>query len=375
MMNIRNNLVNSKIVLFIFSLFILGVIVEILIHHYDQTRVLYKRLKADNEYVYEKIDPKFLKVDPYSLVSVKTLADLRQTRARLIEVFWGEAQFPAEVQPAAVEHDVSVEAFGDLPNLSRIDRIVVDMGHEVRSKLLYFRPVETGNGNLVIYHHGFAGSIEDVPHIIGAFLERGYSVLAIDLLNYGGAKSKYKTSKNEAGFNLHFELDKIPTPLRYHLEPVVVGLNHALRDSDYGSVSMVGFSAGAFVTTAIAAVDPRILHSYLIAGVYPIYLRTGQDIQIGMPSYYPPMLEVANYLDLFVLGAAGAGRRQLQIFNRYDRCCYNNTKGKLYEPAVAETVGLIGDGGEFMVLIDETHADHKPSQFAVEAILADMARL
>ncbi len=373
MLKILKNTTIVRIIICISVILILGGLVEILIHHYDPTRVLYKRLKADNEYVYEKIDPKLLAIDPRSLVLVKTLADVHETRARLIDVIWGDAGFPTDVQPAAVEYDVSEEAFSNLPNLSRIDRIVVDMGHEVRSRILYFQPAENGNENLVIYHHGYAGTIKDVPHIIAAFLERGYSVLAIDLLMYGGATGDYRTSEGEA-LNLHFDLDKIETPLRFHFEPVVVGINYAVRHSNYNSVSMVGFSAGGFVTAVLAAIDPRILNSYPVAGVYPIYLRTGQDIQVGMPSYYPPLLEVANYLDLFVLGAAGVGRRQLQVFNRYDRCCYNNTKGKLYEPAIAETVEAIGVGGEFRVLIDETHVDHKISKFALEVILSDISR-
>ncbi len=357
----------------ILVLAILGGVTEFLIHHYDPTRVLYKRLKADDEYVYEKIDPKFLKIDPRSLISVETLADVRETRARLIDVFWGDAGFPADVQPSAIERTLSSEAFSDLPNLARIDRLTVDMGHEVRSKLLYLHPAENRNGNLVIYHHGYAGTIEDVPHIIGAFLERGYAVLAMNLMAYGENSTHFRTREGEA-FNLHIDLDKIETPMRYHLEPVVVGINYALRVSHYGSVKMVGFSAGGFVTTVMAAVDSRIRQSYLVAGVYPIYLRTGQDIQNGLPSYYAPMLEVANYMDMFVLGAAGPGRRQLQVFNRYDRCCFNNTKGKLYEPAIVEAVDAIDVGGGFAVLIDETHADHKISRFAVEAILDDMVR-
>ena len=168
------------------------------------------------------------------------------------------------------------------------------------------------------------------------------------------------------------DLDKIELPLRYHFEPLVVGVNHALRVGEYKAVHMVGFSAGAFFTTVMAAIDERIDKSYPIAGVYPIYLREGAEIQPELASYYPPLLAMASYLDLFVLGASGAGRRQFQIFNRYDRCCYNNTKGKLYESVVADAVRGIGVGGGFAVLIDESHADHRISEAALEAVLADM---
>jgi len=63
----------------------------------------------------------------------------------------------------------------------------------------------------------------------------------------------------------------------------------------------------------------------------------------------------------------------LQVFNRFDRCCYSNTKGKLYEKAVKDAARLAG-GGQFDVLIDETHARHKISDYAMETILKDMAR-
>ena len=79
-----------RITLCISVILILGGVVEVLIHRYDPTRVLYKRLKADNEYVYEKIDPKLLAIDPRSQVLVKTLADVHETRARLIDVIWGQ---------------------------------------------------------------------------------------------------------------------------------------------------------------------------------------------------------------------------------------------------------------------------------------------
>ena len=52
------NRIIIRIIICISALFVLGGIVEVLIHHYDPTRVVYKRLKADDEYVYEKIDPK-----------------------------------------------------------------------------------------------------------------------------------------------------------------------------------------------------------------------------------------------------------------------------------------------------------------------------
>jgi hypothetical protein len=87
---------------------------------------------------------------------------------------------------------------------------------------------------------------------------------------------------------------------------------------------------------------------------------------------YGPMVRAASYLDMYVLATDRPGRRQIQVFNRYDRCCYRNTKALLYLDAVREAVSAI-DGGKFDVLIDETHTDHKISDQAMGLILADMA--
>ena len=345
--------------------------VDFLIHHYDPTRVLYKRLKAADKYVYDEIDPRFRQTDPNSLIAIQTPADLAGARARLIKAIWGGGGFPATAMPSRIERGIDDADLRALPNLARIDRITVDMGNGIRSFLYHLQPAARTMNRLVIYHHGFAGAIRDVPDILGAFLEQGYGVLAINLMAYGG-NSAYFGAADGTQYNLHFDLEKIENPLRYQFEPVAAGINYMHGKFAYRSVDMVGFSAGGFVAVVAAALDPRIRRSYPVAGVYPIYLRSGQDIQNGMASYYPPMLAAASYLDMFILGASGAGRLQMQIFNRYDRCCYNNTKATLYAPAVAGRAAALG--GAFTVLIDETHADHKISRFALDAILADMKR-
>ena len=99
-------------------------------------------------------------------------------------------------------------------------------------------------------------------------------------------------------------------------------------------------------------------------------IRSALYHQSGWEKSRLPNLQ--RHLDLFTLGASGKDRGQLQIFNRYDRCCYNNRKGTLYETAVAEAVREIGQGGGFGVFIDESHADHRFSTIALATVLAHM---
>ena len=76
---------------------------------------------------------------------------------------------------------------------------------------------------------------------------------------------------------------------------------------------------------------------------------------------------------MFVLAGAGDGRRYTQIFNRYDRCCYRNLYGTLYETQVQDAIMQTGSNGQFRVLIDESHADHQLSEWAAERILDSLS--
>ncbi|MBF0252028.1 MAG: alpha/beta hydrolase, partial [Alphaproteobacteria bacterium] len=78
------------------------------------------------------------------------------------------------------------------------------------------------------------------------------------------------------------------------------------------------------------------------------------------------------YPEMFVLASVGAGRGQMQVFNRYDRCCFANAVGKLYEQPVRDAARTLDARARFSVLIDESHARHKVSERALDAILQDM---
>lgn len=248
------------------------------------------------------------------------------------------------------------------------------MENDLWSTLYYLRAPHPNN-RLVLYHHGFGDKMNSVTPLLNALLDGGYDVLAINALgNAGNAIWAPIADGSGRAAHLFFDLQPIDRPLRFHIEPVIAGLNHALQSRAYLSSDMIGFSMGGFLTTLAAAIETRIERSYPIAGTYPNYLRTGQEVMEVGPPYYPQLLAVANQLDLYVLGAAGPGRSQLQIFNRYDRCCFNGVRGKVYEDAVRDAVARTPAGGAFAVLLDESHADHRISRFTIKTVLDDLAR-
>jgi hypothetical protein len=86
---------------------------------------------------------------------------------------------------------------------------------------------------------------------------------------------------------------------------------------------------------------------------------------------WPPLYSIANYLDLYVMGATGKGRKQVQIYNQFDSSCYAGVRYKTYEKLVGERVNIIGDG-DFSVVLDSTHRKHCLSEFAIEKIIDNL---
>lgn len=131
---------------------------------------------------------------------------------------------------------------------------------------------------------------------------------------------------------------------------------------------MVGVSSGAWVTLVAAALDPRITLSVPVSGVMPLALLQGPETSAH--EIVGGISDIAGVLDLSVMGADRHGRRQLQIFNRYDRCCFHGPRLELYAPQSAAAAK--GFGGRIDVSFDETHARHKISGWARGRIMAIM---
>ena len=370
---LRNRLFRWSVGVFV-VLFVVTEILVYLAHTYSPVRVPYRRWKADSPYIYEEVDPRYLKTDPNKLITVRSPQDAKRLRTDLIETIWGPDGFPRGKQPASVKPGYTDPAFSDFKNLAGIDRVRIEMDHDIYSVAYHFRPVHA-NGRMILYHHGYAGDVRAMADLFRPLVAAGYNVIALNFLGYGENWYDSDIYYPKWGWyrtSVHRLLSLEEHPLKFFVEPAIVAVNYA-QSLGFPYVDMIGLSAGGWTTEMAASVDPRIRRSYPVAGGYPLYLRSNAERnQSPPPQYEPRLLQTAGYLDIYVLGATGEGRRQLQIFNRFDRCCYRNTLGRLYEPAVEKAVAEVGEGG-FRVVIDETHADHKISEFGRETILKDLA--
>ncbi|TQM01001.1 hypothetical protein FB559_6744 [Actinoallomurus bryophytorum] len=315
-------------------------------------------------------------VDVESMITMYSAAEVAARRARLIAYVWKRAGLPTRLP--RVQTDVSVPLLTALPHLRRVDELSVPLAYGMSSKVYHVLPRPPGNGRLAVYHNGHGEPLGTMLTTVAPLLQRGYSVQihAMPYMHWNAP------SPAELGETSHDEFARRESAsfsaLTFFLEPVAVALNHAVRVHRPTSVQMVGLSGGGWTTTVYAAIDPRVTRSYPVAGSLPPYLRgaspnaassIGDWEQRGdtLPGFYG----VAGYLDLYVMAATGPGRRQLQILNRFDSCCFSGIGHRSYVAAVAHRAGLIGGGG-WDLQEDATHDGHTISPYALSVILHDL---
>lgn len=362
-------------VVIVASLVLLGVIAAggyWYTHETADGRILYKRLKAPSPYTFDEIPESMRNTDPAKLIADLTAPDLPVLRQDLNQVFWGTVKLPDRL-PHSVDSGKEPSALAQFAHLVKLERLVVpfEFGYTAYAYLMH--PADP-NGRAVIYHHGYAGTIVQSRHVIEALLQQGFTVAALDYAGYGQniignlEHPSFGVVSVENDRQMYFAVH----PLRWYLEPMVVTVNYLIMQG-FTELSSVGFSAGGWVTTMVGAVDSRIATTIAVASGYPIYIRQQNWAkETPLPQLYKPLLDTVSYLDTYVLAANGADRQYVQIFNQYDRCCYRNRFSELYAGAVTEAVSRLGQG-RFEALIDQTHAEHKVSGWAVDAILATLA--
>tara|TARA_B100000929_G_C15313991_1_gene354861 strand:- start:59 stop:664 length:606 start_codon:yes stop_codon:yes gene_type:complete len=160
-------------------------------------------------------------------------------------------------------------------------------------------------------------------------------------------------------------------PMKLFLEPIQTNLNFLDKEYDFKQYSMIGLSGGGWTTVVYSAIDERISNSFSVAGSAPFYLRVdlrdiGDYEQTNIDLY-----QNVNYLELYVLSAYGDGRKHVQIFNKNDPCCYSGNGHETYESVIKDRLLQLGKG-DFQIVIDETHKEHKISNHMLDLILSSM---
>jgi hypothetical protein len=308
------------------------------------------------------------------LIHINTVDDIGKLKNKLIDFIWSYNGFPDSKLPDNVQKNIVNPLYDDFINLKQIDQIDVNMEYGINSISYLFIP-ESSNNNLIIYHDGHADNgFNNGKDTIQFFLEKGYTVMAfsmpltgmntqpiIDLPNIG----KFKLERHT-----HFQfLDTSDfSPIKFFMEPIAISLNYLDKNYNFSSYNMVGLSGGGWTITLYSAIDDRISQTYSVAGSVPIYLRTISSNFGDYEQWHPELYQIANYLDLYIMNSYGENRKFVQIFNKYDSCCFSGEFYKTYETEVKEALSKLNNG-YFDIFLDDTHKTHKISDKSLEIII------
>ncbi len=315
-------------------------------------------------------------------ISINTVSDLSGLRHRLIRFIWGQDSLPNRI-PDNVSPAESPMA--NVANLEKVESILIMMEAGQQTIAYHYIP-RVRNNRLVIVHQGHSceTGAAGVGDVIRDLVRSQYSVLAMNMprCRPGDCSADCTVAHNEMFASIHLSQG---SPLKFFLEPIVICLNyfqsHGADGIRYSNFNMVGLSGGGWTTTVYAAIDPRITLSFPVAGTLPLYLRSGGslgDMEQTLPDFY----RLAGYLDLYVLGSSGAGRKQVQILNERDDCCFGVAQHKTpatykedlrsYERLVQQKLEPLG-AGAFKLEIDSIAPNHMISGYAsTNLILIDL---
>jgi len=306
------------------------------------------------------------------LIHIKNTDDIFKLKNKLIDFIWKNNGFPNSKLPDSINLNISNPLYEDFLNLKRIDQLDIEMEYGINSVSYLFIP-ESSNNQLVIYHQGHDGDFSKGKETIQFLLEKDYSVLAfsmpllgmneqpvVDIPNIG----KIKLTSHE---HLRFLESSNLSPIKFFMEPIAISLNYLDKNYDFSSYHMIGISGGGWTVTLYSAIDNRISQTYSIAGSVPIYLRSISENRGDYEQWLPELYQIANYLDLYIISSYGEDRKFIQIFNKYDSCCFSGELYDTYENEIKESLLLLNKG-HFDIFLDDSHKTHKISDYSLEII-------
>lgn len=302
--------------------------------------------------------------------------DIEARRRDAMAFIWrGGAADPFVRRPDNVERDTIEPLLADLDGLESVDRLTIGQPLGLDSIVFYLH-AEAPRNCLMLYHEGHRDSFLLRKRFLQKMLSSGCDVLALNLPATGPWNPRPEFVHPRFGHVLISDPDQLEIletrdfgTIQLFLTPPIVALTHALTEKRYERVGMTGFSGGGWITQMVSALDPRIRASYSVAGSSPLAVHLSK---LSWGSYEQQMgrlYEIVTYPELYVMGAAGPGRRQMQAYNLHDPCCFAGQNWQAYADAVAERAAAFG--GHFQVIMDKTNTTHSMSDEVENVIVAD----
>ena len=325
-------------------------------------------------------NPSLDKFDLYSIIDIKNESDIIKKRVDLIKYVWNSS-FGFDLSsderlkgiPTIIEENILDERFTNLDNLKQIDKFSIEMKHGINSIVYLFLAKET-NDQLIIYHQGHDGGFINGESTINYFLDKGYSVMAFSMPLVGMNNQPIINVEHlgPVKFIEHNQFELLESenfsPISYFLTPINHSLNYLDENYYFVDYHMIGISGGGWTSTIYPAIDTRISKSFSVSGSLPLFLRiNSQDIG-DYEQIHSDLYKTANYLELYLMSSYGQDREFVQVFNKYDPCCFSGTLFHVYENDIKDILYKL-DSGSFDIILDNTHKEHKISEFTLPLIL------
>lgn len=305
-------------------------------------------------------------------------------RENMRQAIWGHRDLPHSAGPLSLRRNISTKHFVDVPNLASIDELTFAAGLGLESVVYHLHP-HRNNGYLVLYQEGHGdGFLAIAQTTLNGLVEKGFAVMAFDMpltgLNAQNAPAVVLPDGSRYVPSGHNDLKRAEAAgaqaMAPFFTPLAAAIDHIVAQRRYKGIAMVGLSGGGWATHVYAAMDPRVELSYPVAGHVSNELKQGEkgpgDFEQNLDR---PLYRVADFESIFFLGAAGQGRSQLQILNKYDTCCFwTRDRWPLFEryERRIQTWLEAGPGGHFEIHEDATHRGHRISAHALNVIRNDL---
>ena len=373
----------SKKLILTAVIFFIGITVGIIVSDLEvveknfktSTVNLFHEAELENAPIYEDNIVDLIKNSTRCNTKVFCINELDEKRGMIIRHIWNSDVIPTTHLPDSVERNFDDSRFYGFSNLSHIDKITIEMKHGVNSIAYHFVPIDHNN-KIIIYNHGHDGGFVVGKKTIQFFLEEGYSVLALSMpligmndqpivdTNFG--KIKLLSHK-------YFELIENDnfSPMIYFFEPINVSLNYLQKQYNYEEYDAVGISGGGWTVSIYSALDDRLTKTISVAGTVPFFMRSlekniGDYEQISNEFYTK-----ANYMEFYIMSALGKDRKYVQIFNKYDPCCFSGDNFSIYGKIIKDKIKEMGEG-YFHIYLDENTIFHEISDYSLEKIIFEI---
>ena len=314
--------------------------------------------------------------DVFSLINIVDDNSKNKIKNDLNQLIWDQNNLP-NYNPTLIEKNIEDIRYSDIKNLESIDKFTIEMEYDVNSIVYFFKP-KISNDKLIIYHQGHRGDFYEGKDTIDFFLQKNYSVIAFSMPLLG-MNSQPIIDHEQIGkikIQSHNQLELLEndnfSPIKFFIEPIIVTLNYLENNYNFNSYHMVGISGGGWTATLAAAIDDRILETYSVAGSYPFFLRSDPKNFGDYEQHHLELYQKSNYLDLYILASVGDERKFIQIFNKYDPCCFSGESFKEYENEIKNIVNNLGSG-HFDIYLDDSHKEHIISDKTLEIIINEIS--